>query len=108
MENLFYLIIASIVALFFVIAGIWIMKRKKPVRLYSTVKVSADEITDVNAYNHAVGRMWCIFAIPVFIAGIIELWFPIVSVIVFCLICTVGIGGTVWYYHKIEEKYFVR
>lgn len=52
--------------------------------------------------------MWCVFSIPMFVGGIVEFILPISSILILLLTCTVGIGFVVWYYHKIEEKYFVK
>ena len=92
-------------ALLLVGIGIYVMKREKPMRLWTDVKVSADEITDVKAYNRAIGRMWCLFSIPLWIAGVVELWYPVFAIVFFCLMCTAGIGYCAWSYQKIEKKY---
>lgn len=102
MDNLMYLIVMWIAAILFIIIGIYAMNRKKPMWLWSGSPISESDINDVKAYNRAV------FSIPMFVGGIVEFILPISSILILLLTCTVGIGFVVWYYHKIEEKYFVK
>lgn len=83
-------------------------EQKKPMWLWSGSPISESDINDVKAYNRAIGKMWCVFSIPMFVGGIVEFILPISSILILLLTCTVGIGFVVWYYHKIEEKYFVK
>lgn len=109
MNNLHYLIIAWIGAALLLIMGVYSMRKKDtPVWIGLESNAIKGKITNIPAYNQAVGKMWCLLSIPLFIVGIIIMWRPIVSVVVFCVFCTAGIGGCVWWYHKIEEKYTVK
>ena len=108
MDNLMYLIVMWIAAILFIIIGIYAMNRKKPMWLWSGSPISESDINDVKAYNRAIGKMWCVFSITMFVGGIVEFILPISSILILLLTCTVGIGFVVWYYHKIEEKYFVK
>lgn len=108
MDNLMYLIVMWIAAVIFIFIGIYAMNRKKPMWLWSGSSISESNINDVKAYNRAIGKMWCVFSIPLFIGGIVEFFLPIFSILIFALTCTVGVAFIVWYYHKIEEKYFLK
>src|SRR5699024_3273939 len=108
MDNLMYLIVMWLAAILFIIIGIYAMNRKKPMWLGAGSQISESNINDVKAYNRAIGKMWCVFSIPLFVGGIVEFILPIYSILILALTCTVGIGLIVWYYHKIEEKYFVK
>lgn len=108
MDNMKYLVFMWVIAFVCIIIGIYAMKSKKPVRLYTSTPVLPEHVTDVKAYNHAIGKMWCLFSIPLWMAGIVDLCFPAAAIIIFGLLCIVGIGGTVWYYHIIEEKYMMK
>lgn len=96
------------VALFFIAIGIYARNRKTPMWLWSGYKISADKITDLKAYNRANGKMWCMFSIPLWIIGIIELFVPEMSIIIFAFTCPVYIGWIVFYYRKIEKKYIMK
>ena len=108
MDSIKYLMVMWIVAVIFIVIGIYVMSRGKPMWLWAGSKISESEINDVKGYNQAVGKMWCVFSIPMFVGGIVEFILPISSILILLLTCTVGIGFVVWYYHKIEEKYFVK
>lgn len=104
MGKILYFIIMWVAAILFIIIGIYAMNRKKPMWLWTGSQIPESKIKDVKAYNRAVGKMWLIFSILFFIGGIVEFF----SLILFTFTCTVGIGGIVWCYHKIEEKYFIK
>lgn len=108
MGNMRYLILMWGAALILVILGIHALRSEKPVTLFTGSPVMEDHVTDVKAYNRAVGKMWCLFSIPMWIAGIIEFWYPAASVVFFAVFCIAGVGGAVWGYHKIEEKYMIK
>ncbi|MEZ3433714.1 MAG: DUF3784 domain-containing protein [Lachnospiraceae bacterium] len=103
-----YLALMWIGAAMFLAAGICIMKSKKPVRLSLYTKVTPDMVADVSAYNREVGKMWCISSAVLFASGIAEALQPAFSVLIFALTCTIGVGFSVWWQSKIEEKYLVK
>lgn len=108
MDNIIFLVIMWATGIIFVIVGIYAMNRKKPMWFWAGSQVPESTIKDVKGYNRANGKMWCAFSVPFFICGIVEYFSPILSLIIFGAACIVGIGGIVWCYHKIEEKYFLK
>lgn len=54
-------VIVTICMTFFVGIGVWAWKSKKPVGFFTGVK--PPKVKDVTAYNHAVAKIWIIFAI---------------------------------------------
>ncbi|MBP3339570.1 MAG: hypothetical protein J6L69_09230 [Lachnospiraceae bacterium] len=61
-------IIFVMVALIFVAIGISAFFAKKPMGFFANAEMF--EVTDVKAYNRAVGIMWCIYGIVMIIFGI--------------------------------------
>ncbi len=61
-------IIFVLVALIFVAIGISAFFAKKPMGFFANAEMF--EVTDVKAYNRAVGIMWCIYGIVMIILGI--------------------------------------
>lgn len=108
MDNIRYLIAMWAAALLFIAIGIYASSRKTPMWFWTGYSIPTDKVTDLKAYNRAVGKMWCLFSIPLWISGIIELFLPEMSIIIFAFNCSICIGGPVWYYHKIEEKYIIK
>jgi len=60
-------IIFVMVALIFVAIGISAFFAKKPMGFFANAEMF--EVTDVKAYNRAVGIMWCIYGIVMIIFG---------------------------------------
>ena len=104
MDSIKYLMVMWIVAVIFIVIGIYVMSRGKPMWLWAGSKISESEINDVKGYNQAVGKMWCVFSIPLFIGGIVEFLLPVYSIIIFAFATVINIGLSVWIYHKIEEN----
>lgn len=109
MENIRYIIIIWGGAALLLAIGIYKSRRKEPVRIWTGIEVEAGNISNVPAYNRAVGRMWILSSVPLWIFGIAEFWYPVfaigIAIAFFSLFCIVGIPLLIWYAHKIEEKY---
>lgn len=91
----------------FVGIGINSFHAKKPVGFWANVKaLSADEITDVRAYNKAMGKMWCIFGAVFILLGV-----PLLTgqnspwVILSMLGALFSVIALVVIYMRIERKY---
>lgn len=92
-------------ALLFVCIGLYAKHRKKPMWFWSGTTVPEESVSDIPSYNQANCRMWCIYSFPFWIFGISYFIFPIITVILFSIWCTGGIGWLIWYYHQIEKKF---
>ncbi len=103
-----YLVIMWTAAALFFIAGLCIRKSRKPVRLSLFTKVLPDEMSDITAYNREVGKMWCVSSAVLFASGIAEAYAPSFSILIFSFICTAGVGISVWWQSKIEQKYGIK
>lgn len=100
-----YLIIMWGGALVYLIVGICAMNKKTPMRLSYFSRLTADMVSDVPAYNKAVGKMWCALAGVLFAGGVMDALNPASSVFIFAVFCTFGIGGAAWWQSKIEERF---
>ncbi|HIR93791.1 MAG TPA: hypothetical protein IAB98_10280 [Candidatus Egerieimonas intestinavium] len=89
------------------VIGFYTRNQRKPMCLWGGLRVWESQVKNVQAYNRAVGRMWCVTSIPFWICGLIVYVYPPSALIIFGLFCTVGMGLMLWYYHKIQEKYFL-
>lgn len=85
--------------------GIYAYRREEPMWFWSGTTVKREELTDVEAYNHANGIMWIIYAIPMWVSTVLFLWYPETATILLVLSCTLGLGGLMYAYHKIYQKY---
>lgn len=100
------LVVWMLVSMIFLGFGISSFKSKKPVGFWANVK--PPEIENVKAYNRAVGKLWCVFAVvlallgfPFFVAEQNSPLFFITLVGVMLEVIVVAVVYTV----KIETKY---
>ena len=61
-------IIWSVVCVLFLGIGIWAWRAKEPVGFFTGVK--APEVKNVKKYNHAVAKIWFVFAVLLELCGI--------------------------------------
>lgn len=93
-------------ALFYGI-GIWACKRKTPMHFWAGTEVDPSTISDIPAYNRANGKMWKLYSIPYWIAGLLSFWAVgrIAALILLTLACTVGLWWLIRRYRSIEKQY---
>ena len=93
--------------LFFAI-GVHAARREKPMAFWSGTEVKASELTDVEGYNQANGRMWKGYSLWYFASGAAMYWSEYLGAALMVLSCTLGIGLLVMRYRRIYETYRVR
>lgn len=97
-------------ALFYGI-GIWAQKRKDPMHFWSGTEVEPGTISDIPAYNRENARMWKLYSVPFWLAGlasigsIFEERVGMLSLVFLVLGSTAGIGWLVMNYNKICKRY---
>ena len=92
-------------ALMFTGIGIYAYRRKEPMWFWSGSTVRREEITDVEAYNHANGILWFVYSIPYWISTFLFFWYPEAATTILVVAATVGLIPLMVAYHKIYEKY---
>lgn len=99
-------------AVFFGI-GIWASKRKDPMHFYSGTKIDPKTISDIPAYNRENSRMWKLYSIPYWLAGVcgmfgvFQSWAAILGLVLIVAACTAGIWWLLREYKRIATKYHV-
>ena len=91
-------------ALFFGI-GVYAKRLEKPMWFWSGVEVEPAVISDIPAYNRENSRMWKVYSLWFWAAGILWIWNEIAALVVLVTGSTVGIGLLIGRYLKIEKKY---
>lgn len=72
--NMLLSIVCWIIAIFFIFYGIMVVHSKKPAGIYSNVKApELNEISDLKAYNRAVGKLIIGYAVLLIAVGIAEI-----------------------------------
>ena len=100
-------VIWLLVSLLFIVFGIYITKSKKSKPFGFWANAEAPEVTDVEGYNKALGKLWIIFGVGFAVDGLPLLAGQNSPLI---LISVVGamflaIGVMVYYTLAIESKY---
>ncbi|MFA9378677.1 MAG: hypothetical protein ACERKZ_18325 [Lachnotalea sp.] len=101
--------IFGIVGLIFIINGISDRFCKKPVGIYHNLRTpSSDQISDVKAYNKAVGNLYLLYALYFIFNGIILFIDPVkTTIIVVTATFPLALGIMFYYELKIVPKYFI-
>ena len=95
-------------AMLFFFIGLFASKREKPMWFWSGTQVDESEITDVKQYNKENGRMWKLYSLYFFAAGIAGIWSSTLFSVILVLSFTVGLAGLILTYNKIYNKYKVK
>lgn len=104
--GMFAFLIYALIGLFFLILGIWCFFAQKPCGFWANAEQF--EVTDVKAYNKAMGKLWIVFALILTALGL-PLLNPknILPVILVSIVGTMFacIGMMVFYTLVIDRKY---
>lgn len=105
MEKLIWIICIWGCAVFFFCLGLYAVRRRKPMWFWAGSEVSEESIANVQAYNRENGRMWKLYSVPFWIAGILYFYCPVGALILLILACSLGIGWLIRYYKRIEQRH---
>lgn len=105
MGNVTFLIIMIPVSLLFTGLGIYARKRKEPMWFFAGTSVSAEEITDVPAYNRANGRLWFGYSLSFWTSALLGFFKAGIGGIFLIIGCPVGTIALPIIYNKIYDKY---
>ena len=91
--------------------GIWAGCRRTPMHFWAGTEVAPGAVSDISAYNRENGRMWIVYSLPYWLAGIFGLflgnaqWCAIAALILLVLACFPGLPVLIACYRRIERKY---
>ena len=108
MEKYILLLSCMLCGAIFLGLGGYGARRKTPMNFWSGVEVPSESISDIPAYNRAVGRLWGGYSAVWFISGLAALWRPVEATILMCVLGAVGAVVLVLVYKRIEKKYRVK
>lgn len=95
----------------FTFLGVRALLLKKPVGFWAGTKIDPASVSDVKKYNRANAKMWLIYSVPYWFAGIAGLFndtSKAASYIFLILLILASSGGLWWvliHYHKIETDF---
>ena len=105
MGNIAFLIIMIPVSLLFTCLGIYAWRKKDPMWFFAGISVSAEEITDVPAYNKANGKLWIAYSFIFWISAICGFFKAGVGGIILIVGCPIATIALPLIYNKIYNKY---
>lgn len=104
-ENIVLLVSIMPVVVIFLGIGIYSFKNNIPMHFWSGSIVEAKEITDIKAYNKAVGTMWIVYGLLYFISWIISNFSNEIGNILMGLLALPGVIVLILCYNRIYNKY---
>lgn len=88
--------------------GVYAVRRRTPMNFWSGAQVPSENITDIPAYNRAMGRLWGGYSAVWFISGLVGLWRPVAATVLMSVLGAAGAVVLVLVYKRIEKKYRVK
>lgn len=104
-ENIVLLVSIMPVVVIFLGIGIYSFKNNIPMHFWSGTIVEAKEITDIKAYNKAVGTMWIVYGLLYFVSWGISIFFKEIVSILMGLLALPGVIVLILCYNRIYNKY---
>ena len=80
-------------------------KSDEPITFFSGDTTLKNRIGDIKAYNAAMGRMYCIYALVVLVTGLISFFNPEVAIVLLLIVCTLGLAVLYFKYKELLNKY---
>ena len=107
METSIGFVIWLVVSLLFVIFGIFTMKSKKAKPFGFWANAAAPEVTDVQGYNKALGKLWVVFGVAFGIIGLPLLAGQNSAIIILSVLGAMflSVGTMIYYTLAIEARY---
>ena len=95
-------------ALTFAGLGVYASKLEKPMWFWAGSTVDPASIRDVKVYNRENARMWYLYSLWYWAAGLSWAWSKILAIVIMFLGGSVGIGILIATYLRIEKKHKVK
>lgn len=86
----------------------------QPMNFWAGIKIDPQSVSDIPAYNRKAGRMWMVYSVPYWLAGVFSLfvssahWCAVAALILIVLACFPGLWILMRRYQKIANQYISR
>jgi len=107
--DLLFGIICGLIALPLIGVAVWAFNRRSPMPFFAggvADNPKPEDITDVKAYNKAIGTLWLCGAIGLVISGVVSFFSMTVGIVALLIVCIPGIIILIVGYNRIQSKYF--
>ena len=104
-----FAIICGLCALPFVGIAIWAFNRSSPMPFFAggvSDNPKPNDITDVKAYNKAIGLLWLCGAIGFLLSGLVSIFSMTMGIVALLVVCIPGIIIFMVAYNRLYSKYF--
>ena len=108
MGNVILFVSCILCGVIFLGLGVSATKRKTPMNFWSGAAVPSESISDIPAYNRALGKLWGGYSAVWFISGLVGLWRPLTATVLMCVLGSGGAVALVLIYKRIEKKYRIK
>lgn len=81
---------------------------EKPVNFWAGVEIDPKTVADIPGYNHSNAKMWQMYSVPYWLAGLVSIWNAAAGLVIISLACFPGLWLLIRNYRKIERKYICR
>ena len=107
--DLLFGIICGLIALPFIGVAVWAFNRRSPMPFFAggvADNLDPEDLTDVKAYNKAIGSLWLCGAIGFVISGVVSIFSMTVGIVALLIVCIPGTIILIVGYNRIYSKYF--
>ena len=107
--DLLFAIICGLIALPFIGVAVWAFNRRSPMPFFAggaADNSASEDLTDVKAYNKAVGLLWLCGAVGLVISGVVSIFSMTVGVVALLIVCIPGTIILIIGYNRIHSRYF--
>ena len=104
-EKIIIFMCAVLCAVPFFLIGYLNRNSDEPITFFSGDTTLKNRIGDIRAYNAAMGRVYCIYALVVLVTGLISFFNPEVAIVLLLIVCTLGLAVIYFKYKELLNKY---
>lgn len=80
-------------------------KKQEPMWFWSGEQVPRESVTDAASYNKEHSRMYLLYSLPWWAAGLLGLFHPLFAAGIAVLCCTAGLWWIIRAHKNIEKRY---
>lgn len=96
---------AVLCAVPFFLIGFLNRNSDEPITFFSGDTTLKNRIADVKAYNRGMSKLYCTYALTVFVTGLISFVNAGVAIVLLLMVCTVGLIFIYFQYKVLLDKY---
>jgi len=107
--DLVFGVICGLIALPFIGVAVWAFNRRSPMPFFAggvADNPNPEDITDVKAYNRAIGSLCLCGAVGLVFSGVVSIFSMTMGIVALLIVCIPGTIILIVGYNRIHSKYF--